>query len=110
MGDGGAMADIPPSSAPPPALDAAALVRAHIADDGALYVKVTPGADRDGVADGVDAQGRPILLVRLRAKAVDGAANQGLIAFLAKTLGLAKSRVAVEQGMTSRQKRLRVIL
>ena len=88
--------------------EAAALIRAHIAADGALYVKVTPGADRDDVAAGVDVSGRAVLLVRLRAKAVDGAANKGLIAFLAKQLGLAKSRIAVEQGTTSRQKRLRV--
>lgn len=90
--------------------DPAAIIRAHIAEDGALYVKVTPGADRDGVSSGVDANGRPVLLVRLRAKAVDGAANKGLVAYLADALGLPKSRVAVEQGMTSRQKRLRITL
>ncbi len=89
---------------------AAALIRAHIAADGALFVKVTPGSDRDDVAAGVDAHGRALLLVRLRAKAIDGAANKGLIAYLAKLLGVAKSGITVEQGTTSRQKRLRVVV
>lgn len=90
--------------------DPASLIRAHIAADGVCHVKVTPGADREGVASGVDANGRPVLLVRLRAKAVDGAANTALVAYLAKALGVAKSRIVVEQGTTSRQKRLRVTL
>ncbi len=86
------------------------LIAAHIAADGALYVKVTPGADRDCVASGMDVNGRPVLLVRLRAKAVDGAANKGLVAYLAMELGIAKSRIVLEQGATSRQKRLRVMV
>jgi uncharacterized protein len=90
--------------------DTPALIRAHIAADGALHVKVTPGADRNGVASGVDVNGRPVLLVRLRAKAVDGAANKGLLAYLAKELGAPKSRIMVEQGTNSRQKRLRFIV
>ena len=94
------MADIEPHS----------LIAAHIAADGVCYVKVTAGADRDSVASGVDVNGRPVLLVRLRAKAVDGAANKGLVAYLAKELGIAKSRIVVEQGTTSRQKRLRVMV
>ncbi len=85
-------------------------IRAHIAADGALYVRVTPGADRDAAAAGVDATGRSVLLVRLRVKAVDGAANKGLIAFFAKELGVAKSRITLEHGATSRQKRLRIDL
>ena len=86
--------------------DPATCIRAHIAADGALHVKVTPGAARDAVAAGVDANGRAVLLVRLRAKAVDGAANTALIAFLAKTLGVPKSAITLEQGATARQKRL----
>lgn len=86
----------------------ASLIADHIGVDGALHVKVTPGADRDAVAAGLDTQGRPILLVRLRAKAVDGAANKALVAFLAKTLGVAKSTITVEHGAAVRQKRLRV--
>lgn len=90
--------------------DPAACIRSHLAADGALHVKVTPGAAKDALSGGVDANGRAILLVRLRAKAVDGAANKALIAFLAKTLGVAKSHVIVEHGASARQKRLRVRL
>ena len=93
-----------------PTDEAAALIRAHIAADGALHVKVTPGADRDDVAAGVDVHGRPLLHVRLRAKAVDGAANKALIAYLAKALGVAKSGITVEQGAAARQKRVRVVI
>jgi uncharacterized protein YggU (UPF0235/DUF167 family) len=39
---------------------------------------------------------------------VDGAANAALVAFLAKALGVAKRDVVIEQGDTSRSKRLRV--
>ena len=99
---------IPSPPIPSPTTDSAATIRAHIAADGALYVKVTPGAAHEAVSAGVDAAGRPVLLVRLRAKAVDGAANKALVAFLAKTLGIAKSHITVEQGATARQKRLRV--
>ena len=48
------------------------------------------------------------LKVRLTAPPVDGAANEGLIRFLSEVLGIAKSRVEIISGQTSREKRIRI--
>jgi len=67
-------------------------------------VRVAPRASRSavlGVHEGA-------LKVALTAPPVDGAANAALIAFLAKSLGVPKRDVIIEQGETSRSKRLRV--
>jgi uncharacterized protein (TIGR00251 family) len=70
-----------------------------------LALRLTPRAARNGV-DGiaVDAEGRPILKLRLVAPPVEGAANEALIAFLAKTLSLRKADIAIRSGETSRVK------
>jgi len=46
--------------------------------------------------------------IRLAAPPVDGAANAALVEFVAKRLGIAKSRVKVVGGLTSRRKMLEV--
>lgn len=68
----------------------------------ALYVQ--PGAKRTELA------GRhgEALKIRLAAPPVDGRANACLIAFIAQTLGIAKSRIELVRGAASRAKRLRV--
>ncbi|MEY4985153.1 MAG: hypothetical protein RLZZ359_39 [Actinomycetota bacterium] len=43
-------------------------------------------------------------------RAVDGAANEGLIALLAKHFGVSKSKVSIEAGFTSRIKRVEIDL
>jgi uncharacterized protein YggU (UPF0235/DUF167 family) len=48
------------------------------------------------------------LTVYLKERAVDGAANQGLIAVLAKHYKVAKSEITIESGFTSRIKRVAV--
>jgi hypothetical protein len=48
------------------------------------------------------------LKVQLTAPPVDGAANEALRAFLGKALGVAKSRIEIVRGETSRKKTLRV--
>jgi len=54
-----------------------------------LAVKVTPRARKNMVAGvAADAEGRPVLAIRLAAPPVDGAANKALIAFLAERAGL----------------------
>ncbi|HKQ45224.1 MAG TPA: DUF167 family protein [Rhizomicrobium sp.] len=70
-----------------------------------LALRLTPRASRNGV-DGVtaDAEGRPLLKLRLVAPPVDGAANEALIAFLAKTLSLRKADIAIRSGETGRIK------
>jgi uncharacterized protein YggU (UPF0235/DUF167 family) len=67
-------------------------------------VRLTPrgGSDRiDGVADGV-------LLVRVRAAPADGAANAALLELLAASLRVPRSSLAIERGMTSRRKLIRL--
>ena len=49
------------------------------------------------------------LKVRLTAPPVDGAANAGLIAFLAKEIGVAKSAIRIVAGESSRRKVVEVI-
>lgn len=70
-----------------------------------LALRLTPRASRNGV-DGIvqDAEGRPLLKLRLAAPPVEGAANEALIAYLAKTLSLRKADIAIRSGETSRVK------
>lgn len=91
-----------------PNTDSAGLIRSHMDAQGFVSVKVTPGASADVIAPGVDAQGRALLHVRIRGKAIDGAANAALIAYLAAELGCAKGQISLERGATSRLKRLRI--
>ncbi|MBY0336663.1 MAG: DUF167 domain-containing protein [Acetobacteraceae bacterium] len=74
-----------------------------------LALRVTPSAKRDAL-EGVaaDADGRPVLKLRMAAPPVEGAANAALVAFLAKTLGVRKADVTIEAGGASRLKRVRV--
>jgi uncharacterized protein YggU (UPF0235/DUF167 family) len=48
------------------------------------------------------------LTVFLKERAVDGAANDGLIRLLAEHFGARKSEIEIESGFTSRIKRVRV--
>ena len=74
-----------------------------------LPVRLTPGASADRI-DGwdVDAEGRPVLRVRVRARPVEGKANAALIKLLAKTLGVSKSAVTLDRGGQSRTKMLTI--
>lgn len=67
--------------------------------EGRLALRVTPGARSEGIEiDG----GR--LLVKVRAKPHDGAANEAVLALLAEALGVATSRLRMLRGATSREK------
>ena len=70
-----------------------------------LALRLTPRAAKNGV-DGIaqDADGRPLLKLRLVAPPVEGAANQALIAFLAKSLSLRKADISIRSDETSRIK------
>ncbi len=74
-----------------------------------LPVRLTPGAASDRI-DGwdVDAEGRPVLKVRVRARPVEGEANAALVKLIAKTLGVPKSAVALQRGGQSRTKMLEI--
>jgi len=62
-------------------------------------VRATPGARTQGIEI---TDGR--LTVRVRAKPLDGAANQAVLALLAEALGMATSRLRLLRGATGRDK------
>ena len=74
--------------------------------DGAITfdVQVVPRASRDRLG--------PVhgdrLKVQLTAPPVDGAANEALVALLAKALGRARGEVTIVRGATGRKKTIRV--
>lgn len=74
-----------------------------------LPVKLTPGASADRI-DGwdADADGRPVLKVRVRARPVEGEANAALILLLAKSLGVSKASVSLARGGQSQLKMIEV--
>jgi hypothetical protein len=70
------------------------------ADGWALALHVQPGAKRSAAA-GLHGER---LKLRIAAPAVDGRANEALIAFVAANLGVPKACVAVAKGERSREK------
>lgn len=74
-----------------------------------VLVRLTPKGGPDGF-DGIEAlaDGRDVVKARVRAAPEDGAANAALIGLIAKTLGLAKSHVAIASGHTSRVKTVEI--
>ena len=74
-----------------------------------LAVRVTPRGGRDAVEGWTtDAQGRPLLKVRVAAAAADGAANAAVIDLLAKALGRPKSALSLVRGASARLKQLEI--
>lgn len=74
-----------------------------------LTVRLTPRAASDGVDGwGRDDKDRPVLKVRVRAAPVDGKANAALIALMAKTLDVPRSRIRLVAGDTARAKTLEI--
>jgi uncharacterized protein (TIGR00251 family) len=69
-----------------------------------LEIRVTPRAGRTGVAGMRD----DVLLVKLAAAPVDGAANEELITLIAKTLRIPRRDVTIVSGERSRTKRIRI--
>lgn len=67
--------------------------------EGRLALRVTPGARKEAMAI---EEGK--LLIKVRAKPQDGAANQAVIKMLAQALGTAPSRIELLRGETSREK------
>jgi len=67
-------------------------------------VRLQPRASRSEIAGERDGA----LLVRVTAPPVDGKANAALCTLLARTAGIAPSRIAVVRGLTGRDKLVRV--
>ena len=71
-----------------------------------ISVHAQPGAKRSEI---VGLHG-DALKIRIASPPVDGRANEALIAFLAKALGVPRAAVSLEHGAGSRRKTLRVAL
>lgn len=71
-----------------------------------LRLYIQPGASKS-IWDGI--HGERIKL-RIKAPPVDGAANEALVAFVAKSFGISKSKIQIIRGETSRQKDLLIDL
>jgi len=82
-------ADLPPAGA----------IRALADAEGRLALRVTPGARSEGI-EIADAR----VLVKVRAKPHDGAANAAVLALLARALGEATSRLQMLRCATGRDK------
>lgn len=67
-------------------------------------VKVIPRAKRDEIV-GVE---NDAVKIRLNAPPVEGRANEALVSFLAKRLGVSKGQVEIVRGETLRNKVVRV--
>lgn len=72
----------------------------------ALAIRVTPRARRDEIVEVLPDQ---TIKVRLTAPPVEGKANEALIEFLAKVLGVARSRIEIVAGATGRDKLVSII-
>lgn len=88
---------------PKPDLPPAGAIRALADGEGRLAVRVTPGARVEGVSIESGA-----VQVKVRAKPQDGAANEAVLAILAKALGIGASRLELLRGATSREKLVRL--
>jgi len=67
----------------------------------ALAIRVTPRASRNEIVEVLPDQ---TIKVRLTAPPVEGQANAALIEFLAKVLGVAKTRIEIVAGSSGRDK------
>jgi uncharacterized protein YggU (UPF0235/DUF167 family) len=74
-------------------------IRALADAENRLALRVTPGAR----SEGVEIAGERVL-VKVRAKPQDGAANEAVLGLLGKALGVATSRLQLLRGATSRDK------
>ena len=70
-----------------------------------VTIQVKPGSKKGPLVESLD---DGTLTVFLKERAVDGAANEGLIALLAKHYRVSKSEITIESGFTSRIKRVSV--
>ena len=70
-----------------------------------ITVRAKPGSKKGPL---VELSEDGTLTVFMQERAVDGAANDALIAMLAKHYGVSKSNVTIESGFTSRIKRISV--
>jgi uncharacterized protein YggU (UPF0235/DUF167 family) len=73
-----------------------------------LTVRVKPGSRRGPLVEETEDDPAASVTVYVRERAVDGAANAGVVAALAAHFGVARSKVTILRGESSRIKRVRV--
>ena len=88
---------------PKPDFPPAEAIRALADERGRLLIRVTPGARGEAMELG---EGR--LLVKVRARPQEGAANAAVLALLAGALGVSRSRLVLLRGETSREKQVQL--
>jgi len=67
-----------------------------------LVIRVKPGASRDEIT--VDKEGN--ISVRIKAKPVDGQANDYLVKYLADEFNISRAKIQIEKGAKGRMKRI----
>jgi uncharacterized protein YggU (UPF0235/DUF167 family) len=88
---------------PRPELPSAQAIHALADANGRLALRVTPGARTESLEIG---EGR--LLVKVRAKPQEGAANEAVLALLARALDVPTSRLRMLRGATAREKLVQI--
>jgi uncharacterized protein YggU (UPF0235/DUF167 family) len=68
-----------------------------------ITVKVKPGSRQPGISSAGE-----VLVVAVRQRAIDGAANAAVVAALAAWFDVAPSRISIEGGASGRLKRIAV--
>lgn len=71
-----------------------------------MVIQVKPGSSKNEIFIGENNE----LVVKLRAKPIDGEANAALIEFLSSALNIRKSEIELVKGATSRTKRIRLAI
>ena len=69
-----------------------------------IRVRIQPGSSRDQIVGFDDGK----LKIKISAPPVDGKANQSLIEFMAKALGVSKSKVEIVKGHNSKLKTIKI--
>ncbi|MFB9310180.1 hypothetical protein BJY17_000367 [Agromyces hippuratus] len=73
-----------------------------------VSIRVKPGSRKGPLVEVLEGDPAAALVVFVRERAVDGAANDGVVAALAAHYGVPRSRVHILRGASSRVKRVRV--
>jgi len=69
-----------------------------------IQVQIQPGSSKDQIISLHNGR----LKIKISAPPVDGKANQNLIEFIAKALGVSKSKIEIVKGRTSKLKTLKI--
>ena len=76
-----------------------------LADGVRLAVQVTPNAKRTEVVGALDGA----LKIKLQAQPIDGKANEALLTYLAKVLGVPRGAVTITHGQSSKKKLIKIV-